>query len=59
MKGAGKSTPNLPSSSRLKPPTSNGMKGMTKEVGGMKGGKGATKKVMAMAKTKSSSKKGY
>ena len=59
MKGAGKATPNLPSSSRMQMPTGKGMGKMTKEVGGMKGGKGATKKVMAMAKTKSSSKKGY
>jgi hypothetical protein len=59
MKGAGKSTPNLPSASRMKSPSAAGSKAMPKQTGGMKGGAGTTKKVMAMAKTKSSSKKGY
>jgi hypothetical protein len=59
MKGAGKSTPNLPSSSRMQMPTGKGMGKMTKEVGEMKGSKGTTKKVMTAAKSKSSSKKGY
>jgi hypothetical protein len=59
MKGAAKSTPNLPSSSRLKSPSASGAKAMPKKAGSMKGGAGTTKKVMAMAKSKSSSKKGY
>jgi hypothetical protein len=51
-----KSTPNLPSSSRMKMPSGSGgsMKGSVKM-----GSKGTTSKVMSAAKGKTMSKKGY
>jgi hypothetical protein len=57
MKGAGKSTPNLPMSSRMQMPTGGG-KAMPKVKTGES--KGTTKKVMATAsKGKTMAKKGY
>jgi hypothetical protein len=56
MKGAGKSTPNLPMSSRMQMPASSG-KAMPKVKAAAS--KGVTKKVMAMAsKGKGMAKKG-
>jgi hypothetical protein len=57
MKGAGKSTPNLPMSSRMQMPASAG-KAMPKVKAGSS--KGTTKKVMATAsKGKTMAKKSY
>lgn len=57
MKGAGKSTPNLPMSSRMQMPTGGGKATPKAKVGASKG---TTKKVMATAaKGKGMAKKGY
>lgn len=56
MKGAGKTTPNLPMSSRMQMPAAAG-KAMPKAKPGAS--KGTTKKVMAAAAKKGMAKKGY